>query len=90
MAEMMLWKWTGTPNLQDVCCLRNVLSGRRRTYSQESADEAQEQGRRLTEGGVEADVAAGSSPAGSDAVRSAMANTRTAELASLAEQADIR
>lgn len=32
----------------------------------------------------------GSTPSGSEAVRSAMANTRTAELASLAEQADIR
>jgi len=41
-------------------------------------------------GGGSGGAEAGSSPGRSDAVRSAMANTRTAELASLAEQADIR
>ena len=65
---------------------------RRRSVSRDSLDEAPEQGRDQAGAGrsVEAAQEAGSSPAGSEAVRSAMANTRTAELASLAEQADIR
>jgi hypothetical protein len=65
---------------------------RRRSYSRESLEEAAEQGREPAGCGpaVEAGQEAGSSSAGSEAVRSAMANTRTAELASLAEQADIR
>lgn len=65
---------------------------RRRSVSRESLDEASEQGRGQAGAGGSAEAAqeAGSSPAGSEAVRSAMANTRTAELASLAEQADIR
>jgi hypothetical protein len=64
----------------------------RRSVSRESLDEAPEQGRDQAGAGGSAEAAqeAGSSPAGSEAVRSAMANTRTAELASLAEQADIR
>jgi hypothetical protein len=64
----------------------------RRSVSRDSLDEAAEQGRGQAglEGVAAAAEEARNSPAGSDAVRSAMANTRTAELASLAEQADIR
>jgi hypothetical protein len=69
-----------------------ICASCRRSYSRESLEEGPEQGREHAgaAGGTEAAQEAGSSPAGSEAVRSAMANTRTAELASLAEQADIR
>ena len=63
----------------------------RRSVSRDS-EEAPEHARGQAGAGDPADSAqeAASSSAGSEAVRSAMANTRTAELASLAEQADIR
>lgn len=85
------WKEAETSS-ELMAALPKIVNRSRHSVSRESLEEAPEQGRDQAGAGGSAEAAqeAGSSPAGSKAVRSAMANTRTAELASLAEQADIR